>query len=70
MKQETYDALKTVFLREKEAIEKESKQKLKRQNQYNYFKAEINNKIYIVIKWKTVIITKIDKSKENRLIKY
>ena len=34
----------------------------------NYFKAEINNKIYIIIKnGKTVIITKIDKSKEKEV---
>ena len=56
---------------EKEAIEKESNKKVEKDikiKQYNYFKAEINNKIYIVIKnGKTVIITKIDKSKEKEV---
>ncbi len=65
------DALKNVFLKEKEAIEKESNKKVEKDikiKQYNYFKAEINNKIYIVIKnGKTVIITKIDKSKEKEV---
>ena len=65
------DALTNVFLKEKEAIEKESNKKVEKDikiKQYNYFKAEINNKIYIVIKnGKTVIITKIDKSKEKEV---
>ena len=65
------DALKNVFLKEKETIEKESNKKVEKDikiKQYNYFKAEINNKIYIVIKnGKTVIITKIDKSKEKEV---
>lgn len=65
------DALKNVFLKEKEAIEKEPNKKVEKDikiKQYNYFKAEINNKIYIVIKnGKTVIITKIDKSKEKEV---
>ena len=65
------DALKNVFLKEKEAIEKEPNKKVEKDikiKQYNYFKAEINNKIYIVIKnGKTVIITKIDKNKEKEV---
>ena len=65
------DALTNIFLKEKEAIAKESNKKVLKDikiKQYNYYEVIINDKIYIVIrKSKTVIITKIEQNKEKEI---
>ena len=65
------DALTNIFLKEKEAIAKESNKKVLKDikiKQYNYYEVIINDKIYIVIRnSKTVIITKIDQNKEKEI---
>ena len=65
------DALTNIFLKEKEAIAKESNKKVLKDikiKQYNYYEVIINDKIYIVIRnSKTVIITKIEQNKEKEI---
>ena len=65
------DALTNRFLKEKEAIAKESNKKVLKDikiKQYNYYEVIINDKIYIVIRnSKTVIITKIEQNKEKEI---
>ena len=65
------DALTNIFLKEKEAIAKESNKKVLKDikiKQYNYYEFIINDKIYIVIRnSKTVIITKIEQNKEKEI---
>ena len=65
------DALTNIFLKEKEAIAKESNKKVLKDikiKQYNYYEVIINDKIYIVIRnSKTLIITKIEQNKEKEI---
>ena len=65
------DALTNRFLKEKEAIAKESNKKVLKDikiKQYNYYEVKANDKVYIVIRnGKTVIITKIDQNKEKEI---